>query len=121
MDTLVFKHARHRADQRVGISCGEAREHLHHLQVGKDSAEDLLVLHLPGHDGIGYAFGLERLDQLSQLPQRQPVNRPRVLLNIGRSLFLDRRNDHLDALTPCGLEHEEWKSAVAGDQAVSTW
>ena len=64
------------------------------------------------------AFALEGLDELGQLAERKPVNcRGAVLLDLGRGLFLDRCNDNLHALRPRGIQHQEGKLAVAGDEA----
>ena len=108
------------ADQRIGIARRQREQKLRQPPVGLDAAEYLLVLDLPGHDGAGDARALERLDQLGQLAQRQPMNRGgSVLLDLGRGLFLDGGDNNFQALGTSGLEHQQRELAVAGDQAES--
>src|ERR1700733_10936413 len=72
---------------------------------------------LPGHDGPAHALALKSLDQLREFPQRKPVNgEGAVRLDIGKSFFLDGGNHDLVSLSPCRVQHEKGKLAIAGDQ-----
>ena len=42
--------------------------------IGADAGEDLLVLHLSGHDGVLDALLLEGFDEARQLAEREPVD-----------------------------------------------
>ena len=83
MNAFVFEHFRHRADQGIRVLRRQAGEQLNHFEVGNDRTENLLVLDLAGHDGLVYAFGFERLDELAELTERHPVHGCGVLLDLG--------------------------------------
>ena len=78
------------------------------------------MLDLSGHDGMVHAFRLERLDELSELAERQPMNRFRVLFDFRKRLFFDRGHDHIDTLASRRLEHQKRKFPVSRNEAVST-
>jgi hypothetical protein len=118
MNPFFGQHLGHRADQRIGVAHGEAQQDLGQLAVRADGAEDHLVLHLPGHDGLGDALGLEGLDQLAQLAQAQPVHRRRaVLFNRRIGLLANGRHHHVVALGPRRLQHQQGKRSVARNQS----
>ena len=78
------------------------------------------MLHLARHDGLIHTFRFERLDELSKLPQRHPVNGLRVLFDFGKRFFLDRSHDHVDSLAPRRFQHEEGKLSIPRNQTVFT-
>ncbi len=91
-------------------------------QSGRMLTENLLVLHLAGHHGLGDALLLEGLDQPRKLAQREPVHgharvRLGALVHLRIGLFLDGRDDDLEPLRPRRIEQQKGKAAVAGNQA----
>ena len=96
----------------------ERHQQFRQFPVGTDGAEDLLVLDLSGHDGLGDALALESFDQLAELAEGEPVDRSGpVLLDLGRSLLLDGRYDDFGAVGAGGVKDEERELTVAGDEA----
>ena len=75
------------------------------------------MLNLPRHNRAGNALGLKSLDELRQLPQRNPVNGSGAARrNLSESLFLDGRDHHLIPLSPSRIQHKKRKRAIAGDE-----
>ena len=100
------------------LRVGRLSSSLASFQSGPDAAEDLLVLDLAGHDGLGYAFAPEGLDQPREFAQRHPVHGDgAALLDLGKGLFLDGRDYDVLAARAGGVEHQEGKLAIAGDQS----
>jgi len=120
MNPLFFQHPSDGSDQRVCIPSRKTRQYLHHFQIRKDPAENLFVLHLACHDGLVDAFSLERLDELSELAELQPVNGAGHSFNIGGRLLLDRGNNHFDALASRCFQDKKRKASVTGNQSVPT-
>jgi hypothetical protein len=115
---FIAKDLAHRADQGIGVAGSERKQQLCQPPIRLDAAEYLLVLYLAGHDRLGYACVLKRLDQLGQFPQRKPVHRSRtVLLDLSRRLLLDRRHHDLHALRARSIQHQQGKLAVARNQS----
>src|SRR5882724_2861990 len=117
MDSLFLKHLRHRANQRICILPRQRKKHLGQLPVRAYRTENLAVLHLPGHHRLLHAFALHQLDRFAQLAEAHPVQPFRNLLELRRSLFLQRDNRHLNTLAASALQDQERKSAVSRDQA----
>ena len=92
-------------------------------QVGHDAGEDLRVLDLPGHHGVGRRrrpAGSAR--HVPELAERDPVDggaaAPRAAASrSGDGLFLDGDDVTSWPSAARGVEHEEREAAVAGDQA----
>ncbi len=67
-----------------------------------------------------HAFALKGLDQLGQLAQRKPVHRRgSVLLNLRRRFFFDGSDDDVEPLSARGVQHQQGKASVPGDQTDS--
>ena len=79
------------------------------------------MLHLAGHHRLGDAGLLQQADARAQLPERDPVDRRAPALRgrvvqLGERFFLDRDDGDVVALRARGVEDEERKPAVAGDE-----
>ena len=75
------------------------------------------MLHLPGHDGAGDAGALKSFDQPRQLAQRHPVNGGGAMaLDLRRGFFLDGGDDDFVSLSARGIEHQQRKAAVTGNE-----
>src|SRR5215469_738690 len=73
---------------------------------------------LARHHCASDTFGLEGFDEFGKLSQREPVNGGCALrFDFRKSFFFNRRDDDLVALRAGGVEDEEWKFSVAGNQA----
>ena len=108
----------HRPDKRIGIARAQRQQQLGQPPIRLDAAENLLVLHLPGHDGAGDAGALKSFDQPRQLAQRHPVNGGSAMaLDLRRGFFLYGGDDDLVSLSARGIEHQQREAAVAGDKA----
>ncbi len=117
MDAFIGQHLGDGADQGIGIARGQGKQQLGQPPVGLDGAEDLLVLHLPGHNGLGDAGGPEGLDEPGQLSQREPVHGSgTVLLDLGDGLLLDGGYHDLVAGSAGGLQYQQRELAIAGDE-----
>src|SRR5689334_8957839 len=77
-----------------------------------------MMLHLPGHDGVGHGFIFEEANQFAKLADADPFDARRLLVDFRRSLFFDGSNDHLDAATPRAFEHEKRKPPIASYQSI---
>ena len=93
LDAVVAHDVGDGGDQRVGVAGLEPGQDRQQRQVGHDAREDLDVLDLPGHDRLGDAGGLQDLDALAEVAERDPVEvGPRLPggpFELGKGLFLD--------------------------------
>ena len=110
------------ADEAVGIPPPELREHGKERRIREDARrEDFRVLHLARHDRVGDAGLLQHLDARAELAERDPVDVALQaggrLVQFGEGLFLGGDDRDVVPLGPGGIEHEEGKAAVTGDQA----
>ena len=114
---------RRRRSARRCSSIAASRDHRQQRQVRHDVREDLGVLDLTGHHRLGDARRLQHRDALAQLPERDPVQRRpgwRAAAPRGRdasSLIATTVTSWPERAR--GVEHEERKPAVAGDQPDS--
>ena len=67
------QHPRHGADQRIGIFRRQRKQQLRQPPVRPDGAENLVVLHLPGHHGVLHTLLMQQFDAAAQLAQADPV------------------------------------------------
>ena len=74
VNAFIFQHFGYRADQRIRVARTQGQKHLGQAPVRPYGREYLLVLDLPSHDGGAHAFTLEKVDELAQFAQGQPVN-----------------------------------------------
>ena len=65
-DAFIRQNLRYRSEQGIGVAGGEREQKFCQSPVRTDAGKNLLVLHLPGHDGAAHAFALEGLDQLGE-------------------------------------------------------
>jgi hypothetical protein len=73
---------------------------------------------LSGHDHLGNPFLSEPANEPAKLADAHPLDSVGALLDLRRRLLFDRGNHHLDAAFSRAVEHEKWKSPVAGYQSV---
>ena len=105
------------ADQRIRIFERQRKEKLREFPVRANRAEDLVVLHLPGHHGAGDAFLVQQFERAREFSQADPVQSRRDFLQLGRSLFANRDHRHVNPLAARGFEHQKWKLSVAGNES----
>ncbi len=119
---MVAEHARDGGDDGVRILRLDAHQQSDGHHVGNDVGEQSGVLDLTRHDGVRDARLLQQVDPGSELAQGHAVQRRgRRLrgrgLEFRKGLLLQR--DDRDVVTgrPSGVENEEGKPAIAGDQS----
>ena len=82
-----------------------------------DAGENLLVLHLPSHDGPLHTLALKSFNQPGEFSQGKPVDGGGAMgFDLRRSFLLDGCDNHFTALGARGIQHKEWETAVAGDE-----
>ena len=81
------------------------------------------MLDLAGHDRLGHAGGLQKLDTLTEMAERDPVEVragvPGRPLQLGKGFLFDGDHGHVVADVPCSLERQKGEGAVAGDDAYA--
>ena len=117
LDAFIFQHAGDGADQRIRIFRRQRKQQFREPPVRPDGAEDLVVLHLPGHHGVLHSFLMQQFDPAAELAQADPVETLGRALQRRRSLFTNGDHGHFDAPAARTFQDEKRKIAVAGDQA----
>ena len=73
---------------------------------------------MSGHNGAMNAFTLEGLDEPGELAEGEPVNGcGAAFFDFRRGLFLDGGYHDVESLGASGVNDQEGKLAVAGDEA----
>jgi hypothetical protein len=73
------------------------------------------MLDLPCHYRVSNLLALEELYQAAHLAYAYPLDTFGRARYLGRSLFLDGGDNHLNAARARALKHKEWEAAIAGN------
>ncbi len=119
---FIPEDSRYGSEEHVGIAGAEVEEEFGQAPVRADGGEDLFVLDLAGHGGAGDTFRFEDVDEPGELTEREPMEMDLrilrcTLLNPGIRLLADGGDDEGEPVRAGGVEEEEWKLSVAGDEA----
>jgi len=97
----LFRHLVCNAtDKSIGIPTRQIPQHLDHSQIRQCSREDLHVLDLPCHDSLLDTVILEERYHLPKLPNANPRDILRNLLDLWIRFLLDRAHRKLNPPTP---------------------
>src|SRR5947209_13559708 len=118
-DALFAQNALYAANERGRVLFAKRSEQLEQTPVRLHGGEDTDMLDLAGHHDFGDAFILQNLNQLAELADVDPVQRSGQAGNLGRSLVLDRYDNHIVALALSRLEGKQWETAVSGDHSIA--
>ena len=81
------------------------------------------MLDLPGHDRLRHAGGLQDLDTLTKMPQRDPMQvgarLARRELQLRERFFFDRDHGDVVSKATSALQRQKGKPAVAGDETYA--
>ncbi len=116
---FAFEHPGHASDERVRVLLRKRGEQLDEAPVRQDRRKDLRVHDLAGHHDFGDALLLEDIDQLSELPERDPVAARGQRFHFLRGFLFDRDDHDFVPQLARGFEREDGEASVAGDQPVS--
>src|SRR5207248_10522039 len=82
---------RYRSEQGIGVAGGEREQKLCQSPIRADAGKNLLVLHLPGHDGAAHAFALESLDELRKFRSEEHTSELQSPYDLVCRLLLEKK------------------------------